>query len=50
METIEELISTFLMLRKLEMEESRMVLDENLGWVFYPCKNAIEEALEKSMA
>lgn len=50
METIEELIETFIMLRELEMEESRMVLDENLGWVFYPCSNALFEALEKSMA
>ena len=50
METTEELIEIFLMLRKLEMEENRMVLDENLGLVFYPCQNAIEEALERSMA
>ena len=33
-----------------EEKESRMVLDERLGWVFYPCPNAIEEGLERSMA
>lgn len=29
---------------------SYTVLDEKLGWVFYPSQNAINEALEKSMA
>lgn len=33
-----------------EMEQSRTILDEQLGWVFYPCLNAIEEGLERSMA
>lgn len=26
------------------------VLDEKLGWVFYPSQNAIEEGLNRSMA
>lgn len=33
-----------------EEKQSRTVLDEELGWVFYPCQNAIEEGLERSMA
>lgn len=26
------------------------ILDEELGWVFYPCTNAIKEGLDRSMA
>ena len=43
-------LETLVMLLKAEKERSRIVLDEKLGWVFYPCKNAIDETLEKSMA
>lgn len=43
-------LETMIMFLEAEMEQSRTVLDEKLGWVFYPCKNTIEEALEKSMA
>lgn len=50
MEFTKEELEVFDMLREAEMKESRTVLDESLGWVFYPCENAIEEALEKSMA
>lgn len=32
------------------LAESRTQLDEKLGWVFYPCLNAIEKALDRSMA
>lgn len=50
MEFTKEELETFIMFLEAEMNESRTVLDEELGWVFYPCKNAIREALEKSMA
>lgn len=40
----------FVMLLEAEMEQSRIVLDEKLGFVFYPCQNAIEEGLNRSMA
>lgn len=43
-------LATYLFIIEKEMEESRIVLDEQLGWVFYPCSNALDEALEKSMA
>ena len=43
-------LDTYLFYIEKEMEESRIVLDEQLGWVFYPCFNSINEALEKSMA
>lgn len=43
-------LEDMIMLLEAEMEQSRTVLDENLGWVFYPCSNALFEALEKSMA
>lgn len=43
-------LETYIMFLEASMEESRMVLDENLGWVFYPCENAIEEGLNRSMA
>lgn len=26
------------------------IYSQELGWVFYPCRNAIKEAIEKSMA
>lgn len=45
-----EKLEALLMLMELEMEESRIVLDEELGFVFYPCPNAIEEGLNRSMA
>lgn len=50
METTREYIEALILLRELEAEESRMVLDEKLGWIFYPCENAIEEGLNMSMA
>lgn len=50
METTKEVIEALIMLREMEMEESRFVLDESIGWVFYPCPNAIEEGLNRSMA
>lgn len=50
MEFTKEEFEVFDMLRKAEMNLSRTILDENLGLVFYPCENAIEEALERSMA
>lgn len=50
MEVTKESIEAFFAFRKAEMKQSVTRLDENLGWVFYPCQNAIEEALEKSMA
>lgn len=50
MEFTKEKLETFFMFREAEMNESRTVLDESLGWVFYPCSNALFEALEKSMA
>lgn len=50
MEFTKEELEVFVMLWEAEMKESRTVLDESLGLVFYPCKNAIEEALERSMA
>lgn len=40
----------FVMLLEAEMKQSRIVLDEKLGFVFYPCPNAIKEALDRSMA
>lgn len=43
-------LETYIMFLEASMEESRMVLDEGLGWVFYPCENAIEEGLGRSMA
>lgn len=43
-------LEAFNMYLEKEMEQSRTQLDEKLGWVFYPCLNAIEEGLEKSMA
>lgn len=43
-------LDTYLFFIEKEMEESRIILDSKLGWVFYPCFNAIDEALEKSMA
>lgn len=43
-------LETFIFMIEKEMEEARNVLDEQLGWVFYPCPNAIEEGLERSMA
>lgn len=49
-ETTREAIEALIMFREMEMEESRYVLDENIGLVFYPCENAINEGLEKSMA
>lgn len=30
--------------------QSFSALDEELGWIFYPCTNAIEEGLDRSMA
>lgn len=32
------------------MEEARLVRDEELGIIFFPCPNAIEEGLNRSMA
>ena len=43
-------LETLVMFLKAEKEQSRIVLDEKLGWVFYPCQNAIKEAIEKGMA
>ena len=43
-------LEDFIMVLEAEMEQSRTVLEEKLGWVFYPCSNALLEALEKSMA
>ena len=43
-------LDELLILSEKEIEESRIALDGKLGWVFYPCFNAIDEALEKSMA
>lgn len=43
-------LDEYLTFTEKEMEESRIVLDEQLGFVFYACFNAIDEALEKSMA
>lgn len=50
MEFTKEKLETFFMFREAEINESRTVLDESLGWVFYPCENAIEEGLGRSMA
>lgn len=50
MEFTKEELEVFDMLREAEMNESRTVLDESLDWVFYPCKNTIEEGLNRSMA
>ena len=43
-------LEEFVMFLEQEMEQSRTILDEQLGWIFYPCPNALVEALEKSMA
>ena len=43
-------IKTFIDELEQEMERSRFEQDEKLGLVFYPCSNAIFEALVKSMA
>ena len=43
-------LEAMMMILEAEMKKSRTVLDEKLGWVFYPCSNALFEALEKSMA
>lgn len=43
-------LESFVMLLESETEQSRVVLDEKLGWVFYPCPNAIEQGLNRSMA
>ena len=43
-------LETFVMFLEAEAEQSRIVLDEKLGFVFYPCTNAIEEGLDRSMA
>lgn len=43
-------LEDLVMLLEAEMNESRTILDEKLGLVFYPCSNALFEALEKSMA
>lgn len=43
-------LESFVILLEAEMEQSRVVLDKKLGWVFYPCHNAIEEGLSRSMA
>ena len=32
------------------LAESHVHFDDKLGMVFYPCMNAIEEGLERSMA
>lgn len=45
-----EELEGFVMLLEKEMEQSRIVLDEKLGFVFYPSPNAIEEGLNRSMA
>lgn len=50
MEFTRSKLDDFIMVLETEMEESRIKLDEKLGFVFYPYKNAIEEGLEKSMA
>ena len=43
-------LESFVMFLEAEAEQSRIILDEKLGFVFYPCMNAIEEGLERSMA
>ena len=43
-------LEAFVMFLEAEAEQSRVVLDEKIGFIFYPCMNAIEEGLEKSMA
>lgn len=43
-------LEAYIMYLESTMKESRTVLDEELGWIFYPCPNAIKEALERSMA
>lgn len=43
-------LKDFILFLDEEMEESIEKLDEKLGLVFYPCPNAIEEALDRSMA
>lgn len=50
MEITKESVEAFFAFRALKMQQSRVVQDEKLGFVFYPCQNAIKEALEKSMA
>lgn len=50
MEVTKESIEAFFMFREAEVKQSVTRLDEKLGWVFYPCQNAIKEAIEKSMA
>lgn len=50
MEITPENIADFINEMEEEMERSRLVPDEKLGFVFYPCSNALFEALEKSMA
>lgn len=43
-------LEDFILLLEAEMNQSRTILDEKLGRVFYPCSNSLFEALEKSMA
>nr|DAV26826.1 MAG TPA: hypothetical protein [Caudoviricetes sp.] len=43
-------LKEFIIFLDEQMEESIEKLDKELGLVFYPCPNAIEEALDKSMA
>lgn len=43
-------IAEFINEMEEEMERSRLVPDKELGWVFYPCSNALFEALNRSMA
>lgn len=37
-------------IEQLLNNQSYEILDEELGWVVYPCTNAVLEGLEKSMA
>ena len=43
-------LEAYVMYLEAEMNESRTILDEELGCAFYPCSNAILEGLERSMA
>lgn len=43
-------LKDFILFLDEEMEESIEKIDKELGLVFYPCSNAIEEALDRSMA
>ena len=50
MDLTSEDIKNFIDEMEQEMERSRIIQDEELGLVFYPCSNAIFEALNRSMA